>query len=84
MNDIVKSHRKTPQYNVLRCLFEWLGTESNRRHTELQSVALPTELPSRVRDKNGGGRGIRTPAGREAPVGFQDRSLQPDLGIPPI
>ena len=32
---------------------------------------------------NGGGRGIRTPAGREAPVGFQDRSLQPDLGIPP-
>src|SRR5699024_3132817 len=25
----------------------WLGTESNRRHTDFQSVALPTELPSR-------------------------------------
>jgi hypothetical protein len=31
----------------------------------------------------GGGRGIRTPAGCYTPVGFQDRSLQPDLGIPP-
>ena len=27
---------------------KWRGTESNRRHTELQSVALPTELPSRA------------------------------------
>ena len=25
---------------------QWLGTESNRRHLELQSSALPTELPS--------------------------------------
>ncbi len=33
--------------------------------------------------KNGGGRGIRTPARCNPPVGFQDRSLQPDLGIPP-
>ncbi len=32
----------------------------------------------------GGGRGIRTPAGFDTPVGFQDRSLQPDLGIPPL
>jgi hypothetical protein len=32
---------------------------------------------------NGGGRGIRTPARYDPPVGFQDRSLQPDLGIPP-
>ena len=24
----------------------WRGTESNRRHMELQSFALPTELPS--------------------------------------
>ena len=31
----------------------------------------------------GGGRGIRTPATLSRPVGFQDRSLQPDLGIPP-
>ena len=32
---------------------------------------------------SGGGRGIRTPARFNPPVGFQDRSLQPDLGIPP-
>ena len=32
---------------------------------------------------DGGGRGIRTPATLSRPVGFQDRSLQPDLGIPP-
>ena len=30
-----------------------------------------------------GGRGIRTPAGFDTPFGFQDRPLQPDLGIPP-
>ena len=32
----------------------------------------------------GGGKGIRTPAPLARPSGFQDRSLQPDLGIPPI
>ncbi len=32
----------------------------------------------------GGGRGIRTPAPVSRPDGFQDRSLQPDLGIPPF
>ncbi len=26
----------------------WLGTESNRRHEDFQSSALPTELPSRA------------------------------------
>ena len=35
------------------------------------------------RDINGGGKGIRTPAPLARPPGFQDRSLQPDLGIPP-
>ena len=38
---------------------------------------------SKVLKKYGGGRGIRTPARFNPPVGFQDRSLQPDLGIPP-
>ena len=32
---------------------------------------------------SGGGKGIRTPAPLARPPGFQDRSLQPDLGIPP-
>ena len=34
--------------------------------------------------KYGGGKGIRTPAPLTRPSGFQDRSLQPDLGIPPF
>ncbi len=38
---------------------------------------------TKVKNQYGGGRGIRTPAGFDTPVGFQDRSLQPDLGIPP-
>ena len=27
---------------------KWRETESNRRHMELQSIALPTELPSHI------------------------------------
>ncbi len=33
--------------------------------------------------KNGGEKGIRTPAPIARPTGFQDRTLQPDLGISP-
>ncbi len=36
-----------------------------------------------INNKSGGGKGIRTPAPFARPPGFQDRSLQPDLGIPP-
>ena len=39
--------------------------------------------PSRDNKLSGGGKGIRTPAPLSRPPGFQDRSLQPDLGIPP-
>ena len=39
------SHFATPPYKAASKW--WLGTESNRRHTDFQSVALPTELPSR-------------------------------------
>ena len=119
----------------------WLQLESNQRHQDFQSCALPTELWSHLavptglepaiprvtgecdnhyttepngcgrwiwtndlwvmsptsyqaalfRDISiswylsyGGGKGIRTPAPISWPPGFQDRSLQPDLGIPPI
>ena len=30
----------------------WLGAESNRRHEDFQSSALPTELPSRFAREN--------------------------------
>ena len=28
------------------CYYRWLRTESNRRHMDFQSIALPTELLS--------------------------------------
>ena len=43
----------------------------------------PDELPDCSIPRYGGERGIRTPAGLSSPVGFQDRSLQPGLGISP-
>jgi hypothetical protein len=58
----------------------------NPEGADLQSAAFshfatPPHINIR---KNGGGRGIRTPARFNPPVGFQDRSLQPNLGIPPF
>ena len=44
-------------------------------------TAPPRDKKNKI---NGGGKGIRTPAPLARPPGFQDRSLQPDLGIPPI
>ena len=37
-----KKWRVSPSENEV-----WLGAESNRRHEDFQSSALPTELPSR-------------------------------------
>ena len=34
--------------NYTRLTTKWRETESNRRHMELQSIALPTELPSQI------------------------------------
>ena len=34
--------------NYTRLTTKWRETESNRRHMELQSIALPTELPSLI------------------------------------
>jgi hypothetical protein len=31
---------------------EWAGADLNRRHTDFQSVALPTELPARLLAKD--------------------------------
>ena len=49
------------------------------------SPASYRAAPSRdIKYIDGGGKGIRTPAPLSRPPGFQDRSLQPDLGIPPL
>ena len=51
----------------------------------VMSPASYRAAPSRdIKFQNGGGKGIRTPAPLARPPGFQDRSLQPDLGIPPL
>ena len=53
-------HRKTLQA-LQGFKFKWCRrAESNRRHEDFQSSALPTELPRHDHLKNGGGDGIRT------------------------
>ncbi len=57
LQSVAFSHFATPPW--------WRGTESNCRHMELQSIALPTELPSHKKMKiikiiNGGSDGNRT------------------------
>ena len=37
---------KTPNRERSGVWYWWLGAESNHRHEDLQSTALPTELPS--------------------------------------
>ena len=40
----------------------WPGTESNHRHADFQSAALPTELPGQDRQYNSPGAGYRREA----------------------
>jgi hypothetical protein len=57
-----------------------------KKHKKIRPIAwngFYLQFYARILKVNGGGRGIRTPARFDPPVGFQDRSLQPDLGIPP-
>ena len=60
---------RTPDNSLEGCGFTtklhphkwWVWTESNRRHLELQSNALPTELQTHnINFKNGGPDGTRT------------------------
>ena len=38
--------RPAPSHSVFNYLRDWAEADLNRRHTDFQSVALPTELPA--------------------------------------
>ena len=59
------------------------GCGKRIRTSDLRVMSPTSYQTAPSRDINGGGKGIRTPAPLARPPGFQDRSLQPDLGIPP-
>ena len=64
----------------------WLREKDlNQRPSGYEPDELPDcSIPRYQKYKsNGGERGIRTPAPVTRPPGFQDQSLQPDLGISP-
>jgi hypothetical protein len=65
------------------CFFLYLIKKLHKKSAQLLGRTLSPVLCAIINIKDGGGRGIRTPARFNPPVGFQDRSLQPDLGIPP-
>src|SRR5262245_22573010 len=68
----------------------WPGTESNRRHADFQSAALPAELPGRGRNPHSStarGRGstraaIREAAARYAILGAEQGDRMP--APPPV
>ena len=71
--DVIDPYTTEPWLRELDLNQRPLGYEPN----ELPSCSIP-------RQQYKGGCGIRTHARFYTPDGFQDRSLQPDLGIPPI
>ncbi len=60
-----------------------MGFLEHKKNRYLCNDFIPLYSPIYTQNHYGGGGGIRTPAGFDTPVGFQDRSLQPDLGTPP-
>ena len=69
----------------------WLGPESNRRHVDFQSTALPTELPSlrkfAIPRANHGDRSLKqkTPnAQRSTPNAFASRHPTPNSPNRPV
>ena len=42
---LIYANKKRPNHRLGPCSFMWCGRESNPRHEDFQSSALPTELP---------------------------------------
>ncbi len=63
-------------------LEKWLGPESNRRHEDFQSSALPTELPSRAREGQALFLGALGNASRFPRPAEHSRTLQNRIDLP--
>src|SRR6476620_9695322 len=67
---------RDPMYTTQRQLLtRWLGTESNRRHADFQSAALPTELPSREPQKLTAPPKLVQPVPRPSLIGLSSRAF---------
>src|SRR5688572_20280308 len=68
-----RSLRSTTSRRRLNCCKDWWpGTESNRRHADFQSAALPAELPGRgaKRQFNHGGPGTVNESGPRGRIAY--------------
>src|SRR5699024_4071979 len=65
------------------CFLNVTSVGQDLMESDMFTQKKPATFVTSLSSDNKGGRGIRTPAGFDTPFGFQDRPLQPDLGIPP-
>ena len=50
MNNILNGAEYILKVEINKLKEKWLGPESNQRHMDFQSTALPTELPSHIQN----------------------------------
>ena len=51
MNNILNDAEYIFKVEINKLEEKWLGPESNQRHMDFQSTALPTELPSHTQNR---------------------------------
>src|SRR2546425_8678361 len=66
----VQPFRASAEIRVFGNVFWWPGTESNCRHYDFQSYALPTELPGHVQSR-------RSTCGKSSTIPSPARSAEP-------
>ena len=78
-----QASRKAPYAVRTQANQNWAGADLNRRHTDFQSVALPTELPARHhrRDRQLAPSGCEPTGGPRSPEGQSPGSRSPALNL---